>query len=391
MRCKKRNSSKGRLKSLISFIHFAWRDWVLGDQSLQFTWAEVHTVVAELVAICVAIVAGLAEWLHARRTRDWPPWHSAPTAQPRPWARLAPAVRTISLAAVAWGLITLLLLAPKVHHLLGKEGAKERHLLLLLDVSPSMRLKDAGPMRKISRRERAQEIIESFLQRVSTDQYKISVLAFFNGVKPVVIDTKDAEVVRHILEDLPLYQAFEPGKTKLYDGLKEAAEVARRWGPKSTSLMVLTDGDTESAKGIPTMPASVANVLFVGVGDPRVGSYIAGRSIETGYLDDASSRRAIARRVCRWKHEAHPSKILAEMQAKMSEDTFYQNWTARVRAGRLRRGRIRLRAVAAAVALFGTAWQPGIRQPTVEQPSASGPPALHQEDCLGSEQNTVRS
>jgi Ca-activated chloride channel family protein len=350
-------------------------------------------VVAELVAICVAIVAGLAEWLHAWRTSRLAALAFGPTARPRPWARLAPAVRTISLTAVAWGLITLLLLAPKVHHLLGKDGAKERHLLLLLDVSPSMRLTDAGPLRKISRRERAQEIIESFLQRVSMDQYKISVLAFFNGVKPVVIDTKDAEVVRHILADLPLYQAFEPGKTKLYDGLKEAAEVARRWGPKSTSLMVLSDGDTESAKGIPTMPASMANVLFVGVGDPRVGSYIAGRQSK----QDTSTLRQVAARLRgvyvdgNTKHI--PSKILAEMQSKMSEDTFYKIGRREFALVACGVGGFVYALLPLLLHSFGTAWQPGIRHTaTVEQPQRdAGRRRYHQRKLPWFKQNTVRS
>jgi Ca-activated chloride channel family protein len=325
-------------------------------------------VVAELVAICVAIVGGLAEWLHARRTARLAALAFGPEAKPRAWARLAPAVRTFSLAVVAWGLMSLLLLSPKVHHLLGKERAKERHLLLLLDVSPSMRLKDAGPMRKISRRERAQEIIESFLGRVSTDQYKLSVLAFFNGVKPVVVDTKDAEVVRHILEDLPLYQAFKPGKTQLYEGLKEAAEVARHWGPKSTSLMVLTDGDTESAKGIPTMPASVANVLFVGVGDPRVGSYIAGHQSK----QETSTMRQIAARLRgvyvdgNTKHI--PSQILAQMQAKMSEDTFYKLGRREYALIACGVGGFIYALLPLLLHSFGTAWLPGIRETAVVEP-----------------------
>jgi len=333
---------------------------------MRFTGAEVHTVVAEFIAICVAIVAGLAEWLHARRVARLAGLAFGPDQRPRVWAGCAPMVRALSLAAVAWGLTTLLLLSPKVHHLLGQEGAKERHLLLLLDVSPSMRLKDAGPLQKISRRQRAQDIIDSFLQRVSTDQYKISVLAFFNGVKPVVIDTQDAEVVRHILEDLPLYQAFKPGKTKLYDGLKEAAEVARRWGPKSTSLMVLTDGDTEPMPGIPNLPDSVANVLFVGVGDPRVGSYIAGRQSK----QDTSTMRQVAARLHgvyvdgNTKHI--PSKILAQMQAQMSEDAFFK-------IGRREYALVGCGAGGFAYALlplllhcFGSAWQPGVRQPPFE-------------------------
>ena len=320
-------------------------------------------MVAEIVAICVALFAMLAEWLHARRVSLLAGLAFGPVRRPRTWAQSAFLLRIVSLTALAWGLMTLLLLSPKVHRLLGNETAKERHLLLLLDVSPSMRLTDAGPLGKISRRERAQEILESFLQRVSTDHYRISVLAFFNGVKPVVVDTKDAEVVRHILADLPLYQAFKPGKTKLYEGLKEAAEVARRWGPKSTSIMVLTDGDTESAKAIPTMPASVANILFVGIGDSRAGSYIAGRQSK----QDSSALRQIAARLHGLYVDGNakhiPSKVLAEMQAQMSEDTFQQFGRREYAMVACGLGGFVLALLPLMLHSFGTAWQPGVRQP----------------------------
>jgi hypothetical protein len=46
----------------------------------------------------------------------------------------------------------------------------------------------------------------------------VSVVAVYNGAKPVVIDTKDFEVMRNILGDLPMHHAFRSGKTKLFDG-----------------------------------------------------------------------------------------------------------------------------------------------------------------------------
>ena len=38
---------------------------------------------------------------------------------------------------------------------------------------------------------------------IPLEEFKVSVVAFYNGAKPVVIGTKDFEVVRNILGDLP--------------------------------------------------------------------------------------------------------------------------------------------------------------------------------------------
>src|SRR4029079_6796839 len=98
-----------------------------------------------------------------------------------------------------------------------------------------------------------------------------SVVACYNGAKPVVVDTKDLEVVRNIFGELPLQYAFPAGKTDLFSGLTEAAKIAQPWQPKSTLLLLLSDGDTVPATGMPKLPASIAAVLVVGVGDPRAG------------------------------------------------------------------------------------------------------------------------
>ena len=60
----------------------------------------------------------------------------------------------------------------------------------------------------------------------------------------------------------------------------KAADIARPWNPRSTVLLVLTDGDTVPPTGMPKMPASVAKVVVIGVGDPvKAGS---GRNLIIG-------------------------------------------------------------------------------------------------------------
>jgi hypothetical protein len=58
-------------------------------------------------------------------------------------------------------------------------------------------------------------VILSVLERVALEQLRVSVAAFYTGAKAAVVDTFDLEVVKNILNDLPLEMAFEPGKTLL--------------------------------------------------------------------------------------------------------------------------------------------------------------------------------
>jgi Ca-activated chloride channel family protein len=188
-----------------------------------------------------------------------------------------PVLRAAALAAMTWGLVTLLLLTPKVHTADVLPENEYQHVLIVLDVSPSMRLQDAGPDGKQGRMERASDVLESFFRRVAIQQYRLSVVAFYTGAKPVVVDTTDIDVVRNILSDLPMHYAFTVGETDIFAGLKEAANIAHPWKPRSTTVILVSDGETVSSTGIPKMPASVANVLVIGVGDPVTGKFIDGQ------------------------------------------------------------------------------------------------------------------
>ena len=233
-----------------------------------------------LLALAVLAVAGLAEWLHVRRVRRLAPLAFGPKGRAALWARWAPGLRAVALAALAWGLATLLALEPRrfaVGEGIVHDDEDVQHALIALDVSPSMRLVDAGKDKSMSRMQRARELMESFFDRVPIERFRVSVVAFYNGAKPVVVDTTDFEVVRNILGELPMHYAFPSGRTKLFEGLKEAAKVAETWEPRSTTLIVLSDGDTVPATGMPRMPASIRSTIVVGVGDPQTGKFIDGR------------------------------------------------------------------------------------------------------------------
>src|SRR4029077_6237275 len=100
-----------------------------------------------------------------------------------------------------------LLVPPKIRKAGEIPPGDERHLLLVLDVSPSMRLQDAGSDGKQSRMKRAAALLTSFFERTAIETYKISVVAVYTEAKPVVVATKDMDVVHNILGDLPMHYA----------------------------------------------------------------------------------------------------------------------------------------------------------------------------------------
>jgi hypothetical protein len=100
-------------------------------------------------------------------------------------------------------------------------------------------------------------------------------------------------VLENIFRDLPLDQAFEPGPSELFKGLGEAFELSKAWPAKSTTLVVMSDGDVAPATGMPQKPASIGEVLVIGVGDTRQGTSIAGRQSR----QDASALMQVATRL----------------------------------------------------------------------------------------------
>src|SRR5258707_13494793 len=233
-------------------------------------------MVALLAGCAVIILATAAELIHERRCHKVAALAFGPGRRPAPWVHAAPSLRVVALAAVTWGLATLLVLPPRARRAGVIEEKEYRHLLLVLDVSPSMRLQDAGPTGKQSRRNRAAELLKSFFERIPVTHYRMSVLATYTDAKPVVVATSDMEIVRNILNDLPMEYAFKSGPTNIFAGLADAAKLARPWRPKSTVLMVVSDGDTVPAAGLPKMPDSVASVLLICVGDVKAGLSIDG-------------------------------------------------------------------------------------------------------------------
>lgn len=321
---------------------------------------------AEISAAIVFVVAALAEWLHTSRVRRLAHLAFGPGRKPALWARAAPYLRVLAACAATWGFATLVVIEPKRYATEGSDAGLEPdgRILLVLDVSPSMRLVDAGPEKKDSRMTRARRLMESFFDRAPIDQNTVSVIAVYNGAKPVVVDTRDLEVIRNILGDLPMHYAFDAGQTKLLDGLEEAAKLARPWPPRSTILILLSDGDTVPTTGMPRMPASIRSVLVVGVGDSKAGKFIDGRHSR----QEVATLKQIAARLGGSFHdgnEKHLSSDLIAAAIGREDESVFERLTRREYA------LIALSAGSALLALlplllhaFGTNWRPGVRRPT---------------------------
>lgn len=280
------------------------------------------TTYALYAAVIVLCLAACAEWLHAARVKRVARLAFGASAKPAWWARSAPTLRVLASGALAWGLVVLYFLPPTRHDRNSSASSNvtdPKHVVVVLDVSPSMRLVDAGPKHDQSRMQRAREVLFSFFERVPFEQYRVSVVAVYNGAKAVVVDTRDFEVVRNILGELPMHFAFKSGKTKLFDGLTEAAKIATPWNPASTTLVIVSDGDTVPATGMPAMPASVHATVVVGVGDSKAGKFIDGANSR----QDVMMLRQIATRLGGSFHDANeahlPTSLIGEAFAVPGE------------------------------------------------------------------------
>ncbi len=315
----------------------------------------------EFATAGVLILATGAEALHLMRTRRLAPLAFGPKSRPAFWAHAAAPLRIVSLGLLCWGLLTLAQVEPRTHNSLQIESSKQRHVILLLDVSPSMRLVDAGPESNLSRTQRGAAVLESLFDRVPIRQYKLSVIAFYDEAIPVVVDTKDLEVVKNTLSDLPMHYAFSGKDTNLFKGLQKAAELAKPWQPDSTILLVISDGDTVPATGMPRLPKSISNVLLIGVGDPVTGKFIAGKNSR----QDVSTLRQVAARLGGEFHNGNIQHISTAVISKLTQKVGQRRWQD------LGRREFALLAITVGASIlcmlplllhyFGTFWRPGVR------------------------------
>jgi Ca-activated chloride channel family protein len=271
-------------------------------------------VMAWVIAGVVAFLAGLGEHLHAKRVQRVARLAFGPTGKPALWAVVAPAVRTAGLAAAAWGAAVLVNYDP-----IGGDQTPapraSRQLLIALDVSPSMLIKDAGPeAEKVSRSQWAGKVVQGVLDRLDMKQTRITLVAFYTKAMTVLQDTTDKNVISNMFDGLQLHVAFDPGSTDLASGVNSALQIARPWARRSTTLVVISDGDAKSELGQVSLPPAIADVIVIGVGDPNKATVVSGHSSK----QEALSLKTLAARLNGTYHEGNRLHLPSEVLKKLS-------------------------------------------------------------------------
>ena len=251
---------------------------------------------AAVIALLALILTAIGEWLHLRRIRRIEKLAFGEEV-PQLWTRLAPLLRCLAVTMLAGGLWVLAHLESKPPEI-DPDKEPSQHLLVALDVSPSMYLEDASEKRNQRRGERASDVLEALFSRLDMTRTRVSVIAFYTEAMPVVLESFDINVVRNVLNALPMEHAFEPGQTQLQKGVEEALKYAKPWPKETATLVVVSDGDTVDGALPRQIPISIADVLVIGVGDPHKGSPVAGRT-------SRQNKQALERLAVRLKGRYH--------------------------------------------------------------------------------------
>lgn len=232
-------------------------------------------------AICLVVVA-FAEWLQARRNRRVAKLAFGPSGKPTAWASCVPAARVCLMSMMTWGFVILLMVPPQAAEV---EPAIEasKHVLVCLDSSPSMFVKDAGRRDLRSgeyeqRMIRAGKVVQAVLDRLDGENTRITVFGVYTQAIPIVEETYDKSVVQNLFDGLPVYSAFTAGPTQLSSSVSDAIEYARRWPDNSALLLVVSDGDSNDKSPIRAIPKAISDTLVIGVGQTGQSTSIAGHA-----------------------------------------------------------------------------------------------------------------
>jgi Ca-activated chloride channel family protein len=317
-------------------------------------------IYAVWAALAAGAIAACGEWLHARRLGRLGTLAFGPTGRPRIWTRLTPSIRVLALAGLAWSLVTLVAYDNRIRDR-DRNAVVTRNLMVLLDVSPSMLLTDAGEDGAQMRKIRAHDVLKSVLDRVPGDNVRFSAAGFYTETRPMVKDCKDRELVLYLAGDTPFHITYNPGKTDILKSLNQAGVFMKDWERKSTTLLVISDGDSVPPTGLNLMPSAVSTVIFAGVGDPGRGTFIDGHLSR----QDTANLSQLARRLggkffdCNTRHI--PSDALQNLNA---EDPGAAKWQTDRRLAAL----IVLAISTAMLCLMpllleylGSGWRPGAR------------------------------
>lgn len=267
-----------------------------------------------IIAFAGVAVALLAEWRHARRLARVARLAFGPAGRPSAWARFAPAIRVLGIGVAVWGAAVLYQYDP-----IGGDQTPvpraSKQLLIALDVSPSMLIKDAGPeVEKVSRSVRAGALVQGILDRLDMKETRITLVAFYTKALTVLQDSTDKNIIANMFDGLQLHVAFEGGPTDLASGVNASLEIAKPWARRSTTLVVISDGDASATLGAVSLPPAIADTIVIGVGDPFKATLVSGHSSK----QETWSLKQLAARLNGTYHEGNRLQLPSEVLKKLS-------------------------------------------------------------------------
>jgi len=267
-------------------------------------------------ALAAAGIAAFGEWLHARRVARLGALAFGPSAKPRVWTRATPVLRVIGVAGITWSLVTLLAFNNHVRERKRKTGIP-RHLMVMFDVSPSMLLADAGESGAETRNARASAVLKSVLDRVPGDNVLFSAAGFYTEARMMVKQCRDRELILHLAGGTPFHITYKPGKTDILASLNQTGEFMKDWPRKSTTVLVISDGDSMAPTGLKPMPSAVSEVIVAGVGEPGRGTFIDGHLSR----QDTANLSQLARRLGGKFFDSNVRHIPTDALRKLNTET----------------------------------------------------------------------
>lgn len=308
-------------------------------------------------ALAAAALAACGERLHGRRVERLGSLAFGPTGRPRIWTRVTPVIRVLALAGLAWSLVTLVAYDNRSRNR-DLNANVTRHLMVLLDVSPSMLLTDAGEGGAQMRKARAHDVLKSVLDRVPGDNVRFSVAAFYTESRLMVKECRDREVILFLAGDTPFHITYKPGKTDLLASLNQAGVFMKDWERKSTTLLVISDGDSVPPTGLNLMPSAVSEVIFAGVGDPGHGTFIDGHLSRQDTANLSQLARRLGGKFLDCNSRQIPSDALRKLNA---EDPGAARWRTDRRLAALillATSTVTLCLLPLLLEYFGSSWRP---------------------------------
>lgn len=247
---------------------------------------------AWLLLLLLLPILGAAAWIVARRRRGQ--WGALVAARLRPaLLRIpGPLSRRLALALLLSASAALIaaMARPQVDAGVREEITKGRNLLIALDLSRSMRVRDVSP----DRLTQAKVVIYELMDAVPED--RIGLIGFAGTAHLLAPLTIDHTALRETVEQAD-ENWVEMGGSDLSSALRLAMNTLRETGQKNNALVVVSDGDKHDE----TLNAALEdarraglNVLSVGIGTED-GGLVPNPEVPGGHQLGPDGRKVVSR------------------------------------------------------------------------------------------------